>query len=47
VIASRTSVTKSDTASRDSSWELVREWTFGKANRLKEDAGLADGGYKA
>ncbi|ORA78521.1 hypothetical protein K3U93_02600 [Mycobacterium malmoense] len=27
-------------------WELVRELVFGKANRLEEDAGLSDGGYK-
>jgi hypothetical protein len=32
---------------RDYSRELVREWVFGKTNRLEEDAGLADGGYKA
>ncbi|MCV7397670.1 hypothetical protein [Mycobacterium paraseoulense] len=27
--------------------ELVREYAFGAINRLEEDAGLADGGYKA
>jgi hypothetical protein len=31
---------------RDYSWELVRELVFGKANRLEEDAGLSDGGYR-
>ena len=32
---------------RDYSRELVRELVFRKTNRLEEDAGLADGGYKA
>ncbi|ORW89193.1 hypothetical protein AWB92_21475 [Mycobacterium sp. IEC1808] len=27
-------------------WELVRELAFGKTNRLEEDAGLSDGGYR-
>ena len=27
-------------------WELVREVVFGATNRLEEDAGLSDGGYK-
>ena len=27
--------------------ELVREYAFGAINRLEEDAGLADGGYRA
>jgi hypothetical protein len=27
-------------------WELVRELVFGKTNRLEEDAGLSDGGYR-
>jgi hypothetical protein len=31
---------------RDYSWELVREWVFGKTNRLEQDAGLSDGGYR-
>jgi hypothetical protein len=31
---------------RDYSWELVRELVFGKSNRLEEDAGLSDGGYR-
>jgi hypothetical protein len=31
---------------RDYGWELVREWVFGKTNRLEEDAGLSDGGYR-
>jgi hypothetical protein len=30
----------------DYSWEVVRERVFGKTNRLEEDAGLADGGYR-
>ena len=32
---------------RDYSWELVREMVFGKTNRLEEDAGLSDGGYRS
>jgi hypothetical protein len=32
---------------RDYGWELVRELVFGATNRLEEDAGLSDGGYKA
>jgi hypothetical protein len=32
---------------RDYGWELVRESVFGATNRLEEDAGLSDGGYKA
>ena len=32
---------------RDYGWELVREMVFGAPNRLEEDAGLSDGGYKA
>jgi hypothetical protein len=32
---------------RDYGWELVRELVFGTTNRLEEDAGLSDGGYKA
>ena len=32
---------------RDYGRELVREYAFGAINRLEEDAGLADGGYKA
>jgi hypothetical protein len=32
---------------RDYSRELAREWVSGKTNRLEEDAGLSDGGYKA
>ncbi|KLO32488.1 hypothetical protein ABW17_28870 [Mycobacterium nebraskense] len=32
---------------RDYGRELVREYAFGAVNRLEEDAGLADGGYKA
>jgi len=31
---------------RDYSWELIREWVLGKTNRLEEDAGLSDGGYR-
>ena len=31
---------------RDYGWELVREMVFGEANRLEEDAGLFDGGYR-
>ncbi|ORW71181.1 hypothetical protein [Mycobacterium saskatchewanense] len=31
---------------RDYAWELVRELVFGKTNRLEEDAGLSDGGYR-
>jgi len=31
---------------RDYSWELFRELVFGKTNRLEEDAGLSDGGYR-
>jgi hypothetical protein len=31
---------------RDYSWELIRELVFGKANRLEEDAGLFDCGYR-
>jgi hypothetical protein len=31
---------------RDYGWELFRELAFGKANRLEEDAGLSDGGYR-
>jgi hypothetical protein len=31
---------------RDYSRELVRELVFGKSNRLEEDAGLSDGGYR-
>ncbi len=31
---------------RDYSRELVRESVFGKTNRLEEDAGLSDGGYR-
>jgi hypothetical protein len=27
-------------------WEVVRDKVFGKTNRLEEDAGLSDGGYK-
>ena len=27
-------------------WELVRELAFGKTNRLEENAGLSDGGYR-
>lgn len=27
-------------------WELVRELAFGATNRLEEDAGLSDGGYR-
>lgn len=27
-------------------WELFRELAFGKTNRLEEDAGLSDGGYR-
>ena len=28
------------------SWELLRELVFRKTNRLEEDAGLSDGGYR-
>jgi hypothetical protein len=31
---------------KDYSWELIRERVFGKTNRLEEEAGLADGGYR-
>ena len=31
---------------RDYGWELVRELVFAKANRLEQDAGLSDGGYR-
>lgn len=31
---------------RDYSWELIREKVAGKTNRLEEDAGLSDGGYR-
>jgi hypothetical protein len=31
---------------RDYGWELIRERAWGKTNRLEEDAGLADGGYR-
>jgi hypothetical protein len=31
---------------RTYSWELVRELVFRKTNRLEEDAGLCDGGYR-
>jgi hypothetical protein len=31
---------------RDYSRELVRELVFGTPNRLEEDAGLSDGGYR-
>jgi hypothetical protein len=31
---------------RDYGWELVRELIFGRTNRLEEDAGLSDGGYR-
>ncbi len=31
---------------RDYGWELLRELVFGKPNRLEEDAGLSDGGYR-
>ncbi len=31
---------------KDYSWELIREKVFGKTNRLEEDAGLSDGGYR-
>jgi hypothetical protein len=31
---------------RDYGWELVREIAFGATNRLEEDAGLSDGGYR-
>lgn len=30
----------------DYGWGLVRERAFGKTNRLEEDAGLSDGGYR-
>ncbi len=32
---------------RDYGWELIRESVLGKTNRLEEDAGLCDGGYRA
>lgn len=32
---------------RDYGWELLRELVFHKTNRLEEDAGLSDGGYRA
>jgi len=32
---------------RDYSRELIREFLFGTTNKLEEDAGLADGGYKS
>ena len=32
---------------RDYSRELIREYVFGTINSLEEDAGLADGGYRA
>lgn len=28
-------------------WEVIRDKVFGKTNRLEEDAGLSDGGYRA
>jgi hypothetical protein len=31
---------------RDYGWELLRELAFRKTNRLEEDAGLSDGGYR-
>jgi hypothetical protein len=31
---------------RDYGWELAREIVFGAPNRLEEDAGLSDGGYR-
>jgi hypothetical protein len=31
---------------RDYGWELLRELAFRKVNRLEEDAGLSDGGYR-
>jgi hypothetical protein len=31
---------------RDYGWELFREFAFGEVNRLEEDAGLSDGGYR-
>jgi hypothetical protein len=31
---------------RDYGWELFRELVFGMANRLEEEAGLSDGGYR-
>ena len=31
---------------RDYGSELLREYVFGKTNRLEEDAGLSDGGYR-
>jgi hypothetical protein len=31
---------------RDYSWELIRERVSGKTNRLEDDAGLSDGGYR-
>ncbi|MCV7101855.1 hypothetical protein [Mycobacterium palustre] len=31
---------------RDYGWELIRELTSGAPNRLEEDAGLSDGGYR-
>ncbi len=30
----------------DYGWEVIREKVFGKTNRLEDDAGLADGGYR-
>jgi hypothetical protein len=30
----------------DYGWELLRERVFRKINRLEEDAGLSDGGYR-
>ncbi len=30
----------------DYGWELVRERAFGQTNRLEDDAGLSDGGYR-
>ena len=31
---------------RDYSWELIRERVSGATNRLEDDAGLSDGGYR-
>ena len=31
---------------RDYGWEVFRELAFGKTNRLEEEAGLSDGGYR-
>jgi hypothetical protein len=31
---------------RDYGWELIRERVSGKTNRLEDDAGLSDGGYR-